>query len=233
MNSLFSMARYHKAEPRPPATPLPWSNGEAKTGLRKKSGYFIRIRAPRLPLRSFFKKREQLLKTLERPPIMNGGHYLTRGHIISVLLYRKTNLMSTKKIALPGGRLAHKKIVLPNGPSAHPDSCRRVPECLFFATGVGPIPVFLPHLLPDPSPPRPPQSRCRKGFQRPAAAYPIDSVTLLLAFRTVRPRRFPKAASRPAWLVWRLQMRPAEDFRPVAVRTEAAILGLDIAVWRC
>lgn len=114
MNSLFSMARCQKAEPRPPATPLPWSNGEAKTACARRATFFIR--APRLPLRSFFKKREQLLKTLERPPIMNGGHYLTRGHIISVLLYRKTNLMSTKKIALPGGRLAHNKNRPPGRP---------------------------------------------------------------------------------------------------------------------
>jgi hypothetical protein len=37
----------------------------------------------------------------ETPPIMNGGHYMTRGHVIAYLLYIKKRLMS-RNILEPG-----------------------------------------------------------------------------------------------------------------------------------
>lgn len=39
----------------------------------------------------YLQTREQILNILETPPIMNGGHYMTKGHVILCLLYIKTS----------------------------------------------------------------------------------------------------------------------------------------------
>jgi len=42
----------------------------------------------------YLQTREQILNIQGTPPVMNGGHYLTIGHIILCLHYIKTCLMS-------------------------------------------------------------------------------------------------------------------------------------------
>jgi hypothetical protein len=74
---------------------LPWSDREAKAGLRGKIDFGESAKAAAA---EYLQTREQILNIFlnipEMPPTMNGGHYLTKGHVILCLLYSKTSLMS-------------------------------------------------------------------------------------------------------------------------------------------
>jgi hypothetical protein len=67
-----------------------------RTGKRKQAcaGRSTFCESAKTAAAEYLQIREQILNILETPPIMNGGHYLTKGHVISCLLYIKTSLMS-------------------------------------------------------------------------------------------------------------------------------------------
>jgi len=67
-----------------------------RTGKRKQAcaGISTFCKSAKTAATEYLQTREQNLNILETPSIMNGGHYLTKGHIILCLLYSKTCLMS-------------------------------------------------------------------------------------------------------------------------------------------
>jgi len=77
---------------------LPWSDRKAKASLRGKIDFG---ESAKTAAAEYLRTREQILNIFlnisEMPPIMNGGHYMTKGHVTLCLLYSKSCLMSRKK----------------------------------------------------------------------------------------------------------------------------------------
>jgi hypothetical protein len=77
----------------------------------------------------------------ETPPIMNDGHYLTKGHAVLCVLYMKTNLMS-RNILGPEGTVLKRRQPLAGRRIARFDGCIRMDHILhrlrFPAAGVIP-----------------------------------------------------------------------------------------------
>jgi hypothetical protein len=83
-----------KTEKPPPCysqRPFP---GRTESEDRLAREYRLYYESAKTAAAEYLQTREQILNILETPPIMNGGHYLTKGHIILCLLYIKKSLMS-------------------------------------------------------------------------------------------------------------------------------------------
>jgi hypothetical protein len=90
-----------KTEKPPPCysqRPFPGWTGKQRQACAGRSTF---CESAKTAAAEYLQTREQILNILETPPIMNGGHYLTKGHIILCLLYIKTSLMS-RNILEPG-----------------------------------------------------------------------------------------------------------------------------------